>query len=170
MMNHHLAPDLMRVPRMTPSYTLDQPIRTLHDFADRAGAAPEYADEQLMEKIGVKIVEWDPNRIVAKMPVNGNRQPHGLLHGGANAVLAETLGTIAATLYAAPNRVVLGLELSCTHHRAAVDGWVTGVCKPLHTGRNTASYEIVVSDHDGNRICTARFTCVLSERIPDVSL
>ena len=127
---------------------------------------PEWADEQLPARMGISITDPNPDKLVATMPVAGNRQPFGLLHGGANAVLAETLGSIAAALNAPPGRVPLGLELSCTHHRAALDGLVTGVCTPLHTGRSTSTFEIVITDAGGRRTCTARLTCILRERPP----
>lgn len=135
----------------------------------RAGFTPEAANAmrgELNEKLGIEIVEVEPQRVVATMPVDGNRQPLGLLHGGANAVLAETIGSVAATLNAAEGRIAVGLELSCTHHRAARSGAVTGVCTPLHTGRSTSTFEIVITDEDGRRTCTARLTCVLRERTP----
>ena len=76
-----------------------------------------------MTRMGIEITQWDATGMVGTMPVKGNRQPYGLLHGGANAVLAETLGSVAAAMHAAPDRLIaLGLELSCTHHRAALDG------------------------------------------------
>ncbi|WP_106187740.1 PaaI family thioesterase [Umezawaea tangerina] len=124
------------------------------------------AEEQLTTRLGIVITEWDPNRVVGTMPVAGNRQPYGLLHGGATASLAETLGSVAAALHAAPDRVALGLELSCTHHRAAREGLVTGVCTPLHVGRSTATFQIAVSDESGKAVCTARLTCILRERPP----
>ncbi|ACU39351.1 hotdog fold thioesterase [Actinosynnema pretiosum subsp. pretiosum] len=127
------------------------------------GLNQAFADEQLMTRMGIEITRWDGDEMVGTMPVKGNRQPYGLLHGGANAVLAETLGSIAAATHAAPDRVAVGLELSCTHHRSAREGLVTGVCKPVHRGRSTATYEIVVSDEDGKRLCTARLTCFLKE-------
>src|SRR5690606_24470908 len=127
---------------------------------------PEFADEQLTDRMGITITSWDPDRLVGTMPVAGNRQPYGLLHGGANAALAETLGSIAAALHAAPERIAVGLDLACTHHRAATDGVVTGVCTPLHRGRSTATYEIVITDEKGRRTCTARLTCILRERPP----
>ncbi|HEX2297186.1 MAG TPA: hotdog fold thioesterase [Pseudonocardiaceae bacterium] len=123
-----------------------------------------WADEQLTDRMGIKITEWDPERLVATMPVVGNRQPFGLLHGGASAVLAETLGSIAATLWAMPDKVAVGVELSCSHHRAATEGEVTGVCTPLHRGRTVATFEIVLSDEQDRRICTARLTCLLRDR------
>lgn len=126
----------------------------------------QWADEQLNAKVGIELVEAGPDRVVATMPVKGNRQPYGLLHGGANAVLAEMLGSVAAALNAGPGRAAVGLELSCTHHRAAVDGLVTGVCTPLHVGRTVSTFEIAITDEGGRRTCTARLTCLLRDRPP----
>ena len=131
--------------------------------------AGSVAEQQLTDKLGIQVTDWTLDRLVGTMPVAGNLQPYGLLHGGANAALAETLGSIAAAMHAGPDRVAVGLELSCTHHRAARSGLVTGVCVPLHVGRSTATFEIVVSDEDGNRTCTARLTCVVRERPPGES-
>ncbi|MEU6150115.1 hotdog fold thioesterase [Actinosynnema sp. NPDC047251] len=125
------------------------------------GADQAVAHEQLTTKMGIEITRWDADRLVGTMPVKGNRQPYGLLHGGASAVLAETLGSIAAAMHAAPERLAVGLELSCTHHRGVTEGLVTGVCTPIHRGRSTATYEIVLSDEQGRRTCTARLTCFL---------
>ena len=124
-----------------------------------------WADEQLPTRMGISITDLNADKVVGTMPVAGNRQPFGLLHGGANAVLAETLGSIAAALNA-PGRLPVGLELSCTHHRAALEGLVTGVCTPLHTGRTTSTFEIVITDSAGRRTCTARLTCILRDRPP----
>lgn len=93
---------------------------------DLSDLPPTLAGEQLALKLGIEVVRWEPDLIVATMPVAGNRQPMGLLHGGANAVLAETLGSLAAAAHAGPGASVVGLELSCTHHRAVTSGRVTG--------------------------------------------
>ncbi|SDM78757.1 hotdog fold thioesterase [Allokutzneria albata] len=122
--------------------------------------------EQLTEKLGIAITEWEPKRLVGTMPVAGNRQPYGLLHGGASAAFAETLGSIAAVMNAGEGRIAVGLELSCTHHRAAREGLVTGVCTPLHVGRTTATFEIVITDESDKRVCTARLTCVIRDAPP----
>jgi uncharacterized protein (TIGR00369 family) len=127
--------------------------------------APEVLGE-LNIKLGVRYTEVTPERVVATMPVEGNRQPYLLLHGGANASLAETIGSVAAVLNAPDGQVAVGLELNCTHHRAARHGLVTAVCTPLHTGRSTSTFEVVLTDEDGKRTCTARLTCVLRERPP----
>ncbi|GAB2663071.1 hypothetical protein GCM10027271_22080 [Saccharopolyspora gloriosae] len=120
--------------------------------------------DQLQYRMGIEYVEWSPERVVATMPVEGNKQPYGLLHGGANAVLAESVGSIASALHAGEGRIAVGLELSCTHHRSATEGVVTGVALPLHRGRSTATYEIVVTDEQGRRTCTARLTCVIRDQ------
>jgi uncharacterized protein (TIGR00369 family) len=116
--------------------------------------------------MGIEITELDPDRVVGTMPVEGNLQPYGLLHGGANAVLAETLGSYAAALNAGEGQVAVGLELSCTHHRAVREGAVTGVCTPLHTGRSTSTFEIAITDAEGRRTCTGRLTCILLDKPP----
>ncbi|QGK72312.1 hotdog fold thioesterase [Allosaccharopolyspora coralli] len=124
-------------------------------------------EETLLHRMGLEITEWDPDRVVGTLPVEGNRQNYGLLHGGASAVLAETLGSVGSALHASAfGRIAVGLELSCTHHRAATEGSVTGVATPIHRGRSTATYEIVITDENGKRTCTARLTCVLREQPP----
>lgn len=118
-------------------------------------------NQLLTTKLGIMFVEQLPERVVATMPVAGNLQPFGLMHGGANAVLAETIGSVAAGLNAPLGREIVGHELSCTHHRAARAGAVTGVCVPVHLGRTTSTFEIVVTDEKGRRTCTARLSCIV---------
>lgn len=121
-------------------------------------------EDQLATRMGMEVIDWNPESLAGTMPVDGNRQPYGLLHGGANAVLAEGLGSLAAALYAGPDHIAVGVELSCTHHRPATTGMVSGVATPLHRGRGMATYEIVVTDERGHRTCTARLTCALRRR------
>ncbi len=113
------------------------------------------------QRLGIEITEAGPQRVVGTMPVEGNTQPFGLLHGGASCVLAESLGSIGATLHALPDRRAVGTDINATHHRAASEGVVTGVATPLHLGRTVASYEVVIHDAAGRRLCTARITCQL---------
>jgi uncharacterized protein (TIGR00369 family) len=120
----------------------------------------------LGERMGIEWLEVSAQRTVARMPVAGNTQPFGLLHGGASAVIAESCGSVASLLHAGPGRIAVGIELSCSHHRAARDGWVTAVATPLALGRTLATYEIVISDDSGNRICTSRLTCILRDTPP----
>jgi 1,4-dihydroxy-2-naphthoyl-CoA hydrolase len=117
------------------------------------------------ERMGIKIVEASAERVVGTMPVEGNTQPYGLLHGGASCVLAETLGSIGAAIHAyeATGGIVVGIEINATHHRGARGGTVTGVATPLQRGRSMASYEIVISDEAGRRVCTARLTCLVRQ-------
>ncbi len=117
----------------------------------------------LLERMGLSVTEASPQRVVGTMPVEGNTQPFGLLHGGASCVLAETLGSIGASMHAAEKfgGFAVGLEISATHHRSARTGVVTGVATPLQLGGSVACYEIVITDEEGARICTARLTCVL---------
>jgi len=115
----------------------------------------------LLERMGIEITEMAADRAVGTMPVAGNTQPAGLLHGGASAVLAESLASIAATVHAGPGRAAVGIEINATHHRAMRDGVVTGVATAVHLGRSVATYEIVISDERGRRVCTSRLTCML---------
>ncbi|SEP20663.1 PaaI family thioesterase [Amycolatopsis saalfeldensis] len=131
-----------------------------------AGIDPAAAGQQLNDKIGLKLLEVTPQRVVGTIPVEGNLQPYGLLHGGANATLAESIGSTVAALNAGPDRAAMGLELSCTHHRAVRSGTVTGVATPLHVGRGTITVEIVLTDDEGRRTCTARLTCVVRDKPP----
>jgi uncharacterized protein (TIGR00369 family) len=119
---------------------------------------------QLSNRLGIEFVEFDAQRLVATMPVDGNKQPAGLLHGGASVALAETLGSIGAALHAGPDKLIVGVDINATHHRAAVSGRVTGIARPLHLGRTTATYEVVITDEDGRRVCTSRITCMILQR------
>lgn len=120
----------------------------------------------LDDRMGVELVEASLERVVLRMPVAGNTQPYGLLHGGANAVLAESAGSIASALWAAPDRIAVGVDLNVTHHRSVRAGTVTAVATPLSRGRSVATHEIVVSDEEGRRLATARLTCLLRESAP----
>lgn len=115
----------------------------------------------LIERMGIVIESASPDRVVGRMPVDGNTQPLGLLHGGASCVLAETLGSVGAALHAGPGRAALGVDINATHHRSASSGTVTGVATPVFLGATTASYQIVITDQRGERLCTARLTCQL---------
>jgi uncharacterized protein (TIGR00369 family) len=113
--------------------------------------------------MGIEVVEAAPERVVGRMPVEGNRQPYGLLHGGATCVLAETLGSVGAALHAGPERIAVGVDINATHHRSVTTGYVTAVATAVHLGRSMATYEIVVTDDDGRRVCTARLSAILRD-------
>lgn len=115
----------------------------------------------LNEKMGVRLLEVSPERIVGTMPVHGNTQPYGLLHGGASVVLAETLGSVGSAMHAHPDRQAVGVDINATHHRSAREGVVTGTATAVHLGRTSACYEVVITDEAGRRLCTSRITCAL---------
>ncbi len=118
----------------------------------------------LADRMGIEFVEVSAERVVGRMPVAGNTQPYGLLHGGASVVLAETLGSTAAAIHAGPERIAVGIEINATHHRSATSGHVTGVATRLHGGRTLATYDIEITDDQGRRVCTSRLTCMLRDR------
>jgi uncharacterized protein (TIGR00369 family) len=133
-------------------------------------AAFDQPADTLVGRMGIKITEASAKRAVATMPVAGNTQPYGLLHGGASCVLAETLGSLAAALHAGPDRFTVGIEINATHHRAASSGLVTAVATMVHGGSTLATYDIVISDDRGRRVCTARLSCLLRDAIPGARL
>ncbi|MGK5732154.1 hotdog fold thioesterase [Streptomyces sp. URMC 124] len=118
----------------------------------------------LAGRMGITFHEATPQRLVATMPVAGNTQLYRMLHGGASAVLAESLGSIGAVLHAGDGHIAVGIDLNATHHRAVRTGTVTGVATALHLGRTTATYEVVISDEAGRRLCTSRITCAVHGR------
>jgi 1,4-dihydroxy-2-naphthoyl-CoA hydrolase len=117
----------------------------------------------LGERMGLRLLETSADRVVGSLPVEGNTQPYGILHGGASCVLAEQLGTIGAMLHAGPGKVAMGVELNASHHRAVATGHITGVATAITRGSTLASYEILISDDEGRRVCTARLTCVIRD-------
>jgi 1,4-dihydroxy-2-naphthoyl-CoA hydrolase len=135
----------------------DQQIREAYDLTS-AGTLPG--------RMGIKVLEASARRVVGTMPVAGNIQPYGLLHGGASCVLAETIGSLAAALHAGLGRVVVGIEISATHHRGAREGEVTAVATLAHGGRTLATYDIVITDMAGHRVCTSRLTCLIRDQVP----
>jgi 1,4-dihydroxy-2-naphthoyl-CoA hydrolase len=120
----------------------------------------------LMERMGIVFTEVGTERLVATMPVEGNTQPYGLLHGGASVVLAETLGSFGSVLHAGPRRIAVGIDINATHHRAARSGVVTGTARPLHLGSTMASWQVEVVDEAGRPVCTSRITCLLRDAPP----
>lgn len=121
-------------------------------------------DGTLVERMGIIILEASAERLVATMPVAGNTQPVGLLHGGAHLVLAETLGSIGASLHAGPGARAVGIEINATHTGAITAGVVTGTATALHLGRTLATYEVVMTDEAGRRLSTARITNLITRR------
>ena len=128
------------------------------------------AEGTLAHRMGIKVLSASGSEVVATMPVAGNTQPFGLLHGGASCVLAETIGSLGAALHAGPDRIVVGIEISATHHRGVREGEVTAVASMVHGGRTLATYDIAVTDAGGHRVCTARLTCLIRDQAHDLNL
>lgn len=126
----------------------------------------EVSAGSLVERMEIEFVDASLERVVGRMPVRGNTQPYGLLHGGASVVLAETLGSMCAAMHAGPERIVVGLDINATHHKAVHDGYVIGVATAVTTGRSVSTIEIVISTEAGERVCTSRLTCLVRERVP----
>jgi uncharacterized protein (TIGR00369 family) len=111
--------------------------------------------------LGIEIQSASVDEVVGTIPVDGNEQPFGALHGGASAVLAESLASIGSALHAGPDQPVAGIEINASHHRAAKSGTVTGRATPAHLGRRIATWNVELRDDSGQLTCTARVTCMI---------
>jgi len=138
----------------------------LPDHLDPAFAAGIRAagSGELASKMGIEFLELSAELAIATMPVEGNRQPAGILHGGAHLVLGETLGSMAAAVHGGPGRYPVGIEISASHSRSASSGVVTGTCRALSLGSTLCTHEIVVTDEEGRRLSTIRITNLLRDR------
>ena len=117
----------------------------------------------LEDKLGIRITDYDPDRMVATMPVAGNEQPFGLLHGGASCALMETIGSWAGALHAGPDKQVVGVELNASYLRGATSGLVTAVCTPVRRGRTLSTFLIEITDENGRPTATGRLTCLTKD-------
>lgn len=117
----------------------------------------------LAERMGIQFLAARKGRVVARMPVEGNTQPYGLLHGGASVVLAETVGSVAAAIAAGEGRAAVGLDINSTHHRGVRSGYVTATATAISEGRSVATYDVAIVDDEGRRVNTSRLTCVLRD-------
>jgi uncharacterized protein (TIGR00369 family) len=112
----------------------------------------------LADKMGIELIELSAERAVGTMPVLGNTQPRGLLHGGAYLVLGETLGSMAANVWAGPSAYAVGIEISASHSKSATAGKVTGIATAISLGRTLTVHEIEVTNDKGERCSTIRIT------------
>lgn len=112
----------------------------------------------LADRMGIKLLELSAERAVATMPVEGNTQPIGLLHGGAHVVLAESLGSFAANVHAHPWGYAVGIEINASHHSSVKEGVVTGTCTAIKLGKTLTTHEIKVTDEHGHLLSTVRIT------------
>jgi uncharacterized protein (TIGR00369 family) len=118
----------------------------------------------LDDRLGIAYIEATVDRVVARMPVAGNTQAYGMLHGGASGALAEAIGSCVAALRAGPGRMAVGIELNATHHRPVSSGYVTGAATVSHAGRTLVTCDVVITDEQDRRVCTARVTSMLRDR------
>ena len=121
---------------------------------------------ELARKMGIELLELGAERSVARMPVEGNRQVVGLLHGGAHVVLAESLGSMASAIHAGPDKIAVGIEINATHSRSVTEGYVEATCEALVLGRTLATHQITVRDEAGNRLSTVRMTNYIKDAKP----
>lgn len=119
---------------------------------------------ELANQMGISFSEISAERAVASMPVAGNRQPIGLLHGGAYVVLGETMGSMCANLFAGPNAFAVGVDINATHTHSATSGFVTGICTAIHLGRTLTVHEIAIEDESGKRCSTVRISNFIRQR------
>jgi 1,4-dihydroxy-2-naphthoyl-CoA hydrolase len=117
----------------------------------------------LATKMGIEFLELSAQYSVARMPVAGNTQVVGLLHGGAHVVLGESLGSISSAIHGGPTRYAVGIEINATHSRSVTEGGVTGTCTALVLGRTLCTHEIVMTDEQGRRLSTVRMTNMLRD-------
>lgn len=121
---------------------------------------------ELARKMGIELLELGAERSVARMPVEGNRQVVGLLHGGAHVVLAESLGSMSSAIHAGPDKIAVGIEINATHSRSATEGIVEATCEALVLGRTLATHQITIRDEAGNRLSTVRMTNYIRDAKP----
>jgi 1,4-dihydroxy-2-naphthoyl-CoA hydrolase len=120
----------------------------------------------MVEHVGIEFLEVGEDSLTARMPVDRRTiQPAGLLHGGASVVLAETLGSVAASLCLDPQRkTCVGLEINANHVRAVRDGFVTGVATPIHVGNSTQLWQIRITNQQGQLVCISRLTLAVLDK------
>jgi 1,4-dihydroxy-2-naphthoyl-CoA hydrolase len=143
-----------------------QAERTANPAFDPIQMFPDAAGT-LMGRIELEWVEAGPDRVVARIPVNGNTQPYGILHGGATAALCETVASFGAGLRAGPERTVVGIELNVNHLRGVSSGYVTAVGTPVHQGRTTAVWSMEVRDDQGRLVAVSRLTLAVRGPVGD---
>ena len=118
-----------------------------------------------MVPLGIAFTAIGPDWLRGTMPVDARtRQPHGLLHGGASVLLAETLGSTAGGLCVGEDEGVVGIEINANHLAGVREGTVTGTARPLHVGRSTQVWEIRIEDDRGRLACISRLTLAVVAR------
>lgn len=117
----------------------------------------------LSNKMGIEFDILGADYSVARMPVEGNTQVVGILHGGAHVVLGESLGSLSAAVHGGPDHIAVGIEINASHSKSVDSGWVTGTCRAISLGRTLCTHEIEITDEAGNRLSTVRMTNFLKK-------
>ena len=143
---------------------MTQPIHPHERTQAERAAREHHPGGELAERLGIEFLQLSAEHSIARMPAEGNRQPVGLVHGGAYCVIAETMGSVSANVHAGEGRYAVGTDLDTTHTRSITSGWVTAECRALDLGRSMAGHEIVCSDDEGRRASTIRSTNFLKDR------
>lgn len=119
---------------------------------------------QMIKHLGIEFIEVSGEKMIARMPIDERTvQPMGLLHGGASCVLAETLGSIGASLNAGKNKVAIGIEINANHLKSATEGWATGIATPIRAGKSIQVWETKITDDKGVLLCVSRLTVAIKE-------
>lgn len=142
--------------RTPPGITAEQALDT----------AREIGRGTFLERIELEWLEVGLDRLVARIPVAGNTQPYGILHGGATAALCETVGSFGTSIHVGLERRPVGIQLSVNHLRAVREGHVTATGVPLHVGRTTALWDLRVEDDEGRLVAVARLTLAIRDAAP----
>lgn len=113
--------------------------------------------------LGMEFTEIGPDYLRAMMPVDHRTiQPYGLLHGGASAALAETVGSVASALVIDQQKLIcVGLEINANHVRGVREGYVHAIAKPLHLGGSTHVWDIRITDDQHKLVCVSRLTVAI---------
>ncbi|MEY2828322.1 MAG: hypothetical protein RIQ33_180 [Bacteroidota bacterium] len=119
-----------------------------------------FMTDNMIGLLGIECIEVGNDYLKAKMPVDyRTKQSAGLLHGGANVTLAESIGSLAANFCVdQDNYYAVGLEINANHIRTKHDGWVYGIAKPIHIGQSTQIWEIKIVDDADKLLCIVRHT------------
>lgn len=126
----------------------------------------KFSKNTLVEHVGIEFTEIGEDYLVGTMPVDQRtHQPLGLLHGGASVVLAESLGSVAATMTLNPDeQYCVGLDINANHIKSAREGVVTGIAKPFHVGKKTQVWEIKITNEKEELVCVSRITLAVLDR------
>jgi 1,4-dihydroxy-2-naphthoyl-CoA hydrolase len=126
----------------------------------------DLSSNTLAEHLGIEFLAIGDDFLEARMPVDARtHQPFGMLHGGASVVLAETMGSVAASLCVdGTKQYCVGLEVNANHVRAVMNGFVFGITKPVHVGKRTHVWEIRISNEQADLVCISRITMAVIDK------